>query len=172
MRIERGVLTAVSLGMLCAGSVAWAEQRTVAQEALTPHYRMVLQIGPAEAMYTATEARVHHPSSGEIMVGGRIADGMGGMEHEHAGAAMPDRRHVELHVFSRTTGRVVAEAHVTIAIAGADNKWNSLSIARMYGIETGPDDMHYGNNASLPPGPYRVRASVNGERARFSVSVE
>jgi len=172
MRIARVIAVAASLGPIAAASGTRGDQATVEQALLTPHYRIVLQIGPAEAMYTVAEAHLHHPSSGEIMLGGSMDEGMSGVGHAHAKATASDRRHVELHVFSRPTGKVVMEAHVTISIAGADNKWNSVPIARMYGIVAGPDDMHYGNNWSLPPGGYRVRASVNGERARFVVSLE
>jgi len=169
MAMARLVLAVGALSLLGVGASASAQGSAPEHEALTPHYRMVLQFGPAEAMYTPAEAHAHHPASGEIMVGGKMA---GGMEHEHDGMVMPERRHVELHVFSRATGKVVADAHVTIAIAGADNTWTSVPIARMYGIESGPDDMHFGNNMSLPPGSYRVRASVNGERARFAFALE
>jgi hypothetical protein len=169
MAMGRLLLAVGALSILGAGASASAEGLAPEHEALTPHYRMVLQIGPAEAMYTAAEAHAHHAASGEIMVGGKMA---GGMEHEHDGMAMPERRHVELHVFSRATGRVVVDAHVTIAIAGADNTWTSVPIARMYGIEPGPDDMHFGNNMSLPPGSYKVRVSVNGERARFALALD
>jgi len=172
MTIGRLLLAVVALGILGLGRSASAEQVGVEQEALTPHYRMVLRVGPAEAMYTAAEAHAHHPASGEIMVGGRMTDGMAGIGHGHAGMTMPDRRHVELHVFSRATGKVVVEAHVTMAIAGSDNKWSSVPIARMYGIEAGPDDMHFGNNMSLPGGDYRARTYVNGERARFAFTLD
>jgi hypothetical protein len=172
MRSGRLLLVPVLVAGLGAVFTARAEPGSGEREALTPHYRVVLQIGPAEAMYTPAEARLRHPDAGEIMLGGRLSTEIGGLGHEPAGGPIPDERHLELHVLSRATGKVVAEAHVTIAIAGPDKRWNSVPVARMYGIEAGPDDLHYGNNMRLPPGAYSVRASVNGERAGFSVTLE
>ncbi|HTS94151.1 MAG TPA: hypothetical protein VMG55_19220 [Stellaceae bacterium] len=172
MRRGRLLLLPALLAGFCLVFAARAEHASGEREALTPHYRIVLQIGPAEAMYTPTEARLRHPDVGEIMLGGRLSAEIGGLGHEPAGGPVPDERHLELHVVSRATGKVVAEAHVTIAIAGPDKRWNSVPVARMYGIEAGPDDLHYGNNVRLPPGAYSVRASVNGERAGFSVTLE
>jgi hypothetical protein len=165
------VLVAALIAIGGCPAVSNAGEASLKQEALTPHYRLVLQIGPTEATYTAAEARMHHPASGEIMLGGRMTDEMAGMGHGSNGKPDPDRRHVELHVYSRATGKIVVEAHVTIAVAGADKKPLSVPIARMYGIDEGPDDMHYGNNVVLRPGTYSVRAAVNGERARFTVSL-
>ncbi|HYC14960.1 MAG TPA: hypothetical protein VEC75_11960 [Stellaceae bacterium] len=172
MRSGSLTLLLASIASLGGAIAASAEAGSVEREAMTPHYRIMLQIGPAEAVYTPAEARLHHPGSGEIMLGGRMSEGTSGLGREPTGDPMPDARHIELHVISRTTGKIIAEAHVTIVIAGPDKRWNSLPIARMYGIEVGPDDMHYGNNVRLPPGAYSVRASVNGERAGFSVTLE
>jgi len=171
MGMRKLVLAAALVAVGGYPAVSRAGEAPVKQEALTPHYRLVLQIGPTETMYTATEARMRHPTSGEIMVGGQMTDEIVGMAHRSNGKPDPDRRHVELHVYSRATGKIVVEAHVTIAVAGTDKKSLSLPIARMYGIDEGPDDMHYGNNVVLRPGTYSVRAAVNGERARFTVSL-
>lgn len=171
MGMRKLVLAAALIAIGGHPAISRADEAPVKQEALTAHYRLVLRIGPTEAMYTAAEARMHHPGSGEIMVGGRMTDGMGGMAHGSNGKPDPDRHHLELHVYSRATGKIVVEAHVTIAVTGAEKKSLSVPIARMYGIDEGPDDMHYGNNVVLRPGTYSVRAAVNGERARFTVSL-
>lgn len=178
------VLVAIA-GMLALAGNARADGENVRQERQTTHYRMVLQIGATEVMYTASEAKAKHPTSGEIMIGGRMADGMTGINQDAdmpAGMGMeaakpaptktsPDLRHLELHVYSRATGKMVPEAHVTIAVIGADKKSRAVPIARMYGIDEGPDDLHYGNNFAMPIGSYVIDAAVNGERARFSVTV-
>ena len=171
MRMKKPMLAAALIAIGGFAATARADEAPAKQEVITPHYRLVLRIGPTETMYTAAEARMHHPTSGEIMVGGRMADEMPGMAHGSNGKNDPDRRHLELHVYSRATGKIVVEAHVTIAVSGADKKSLSVPIARMYGIDEGPDDMHYGNNVVLRPGAYSVRAAVNGERARFAISL-
>jgi hypothetical protein len=141
-------------------------------ESQTQRYRLVLQIGPTETMYTAAEAKAKHPTSGEIMQSGKMTGGMPGMGHAMADMTpMPDLRHVELHVYARDTSKPVSDARVAITLMGADRKRRAVSIARMYGVEEGLGDVHYGNNMALPAGAYTVDATVNGEHARFCLTV-
>jgi len=42
----------------------------VSARAQTAHYRLMLQIGPEEKMYSKADAAKLHPTSGEIMAGG------------------------------------------------------------------------------------------------------
>ena len=141
----------------------------VTLESKTKHYRLTLQIGPTETMYSEAEAKEKHPSSGEVMLSGKMA---GGMDHAMPGmASMSGMRHVELHVYSLKTGKVVTDARVTIALVGADKKRRTVPIARMYGVTEGLDDLHYGNNVMLSPGAYAVDTTVNGEATHFAVTV-
>jgi len=167
-------------GMLFAAAfaAALAQVKPAAADAITlrgetAHYLLVLEIDRIKDIYTPTEARIRRPTEGEIIVGGRLApaphnDMVGGMDTQATSAPI---RHLGLHVAARASGNMVAEAHVTIAIAGADKKARSVPIARMYSVTQGPDDLHYGNNFPLPPGAYTVSVAVNGEKARFSVMV-
>ncbi len=152
----------VSCIFLLAAGAAQAEPAVVTQRATTKHYKLELQVGPPERMYTASEARAAHPASGEIMVGGRMPE----MMHDTA-----EMRHLELHIYSRANGRTIGEAHVAILVSGGDRRGLSVPIARMYGVSEGPEDLHYGNNVMLPAGSYTIEAVVNGERARFPVTV-
>jgi hypothetical protein len=137
-------------------------------ESNTQHYRLVLQIGSAETMYSEAEAKAKHPKSGEVMLSGKMA----GIDHAMPGMMpMAGLRHVELHAYSLNTGNVVTDARVTIALTGGDKKRHSVPIARMYGVTEGLDDLHYGSNVMLSPGDYAVDATVNGEAAHFSVAV-
>ncbi|MGH7125989.1 MAG: hypothetical protein ACREFI_16560, partial [Stellaceae bacterium] len=63
------------------------------------------------------------------------------------------------------------DARVTIALTGADKKRRTVPIMRMYGVTEGLGDLHYGNNVMLSPGDYAVDATINGEAARFTVTV-
>lgn len=163
-------------GMLLAMTASVrADDGEVRQEAQTRHYRLVLLIGPTEAVYTAAQARLERPSSGEIMLGGRVAGNIADVMPEAGGAprvaarSTPDLHHLELHVYSRATGKTVPEAHVTIAVTDSDRTNHPVPVARMYGIDEGPDDLHFGNNINLPPGHYTIETAINGERARFAV---
>ena len=164
-------------GVLAMTAIAGADDGDIRQEAQTRHYRLVLMIGRNETVYTAAQARLERPTSGEVMLGGRvsgnIADVMpeagGGATRGTAARSSPDLHHLELHVYSRATGKTIPEAHVTIAVMDSSRKSRSMPIARLYGIDEGPEDLHYGNNVALPPGAYTIETAVNGERVRFAV---
>ena len=79
------------------------------REWATKHYKLTLIVGPKEAMYTAEEVAMKHYTSGEVMVGNDSMS-MGGMS---MGAA---NRHLEVHVASRATGKVVTNVRPTITL--------------------------------------------------------
>jgi len=133
--------------------------------------RLTLTIGPLERMYTPAQVRRLHPREGEVMLRGTMA--MGGM-----GMPTPNR-HLELHVLDRRTGRVVADATVSITYqrVGAmgtmtmGNTPTRVPVAVMEGVGAGLADLHYGNNVAMPPGAYRVVARVDGAAATYRVRV-
>lgn len=162
-----------SVPLLCAstllgGHVARAAMgmggSTVKESALAGPYRLALQIGPLENMYTQAQAKQKHPMSGEVMLGGTMA--MGGM-----GGPMPNH-HLELHVYNRATGTVVASAMVAITIRTAAGKLlERPPIAEMRGVTSGVSDTHFGNNVALKDGHYRVDVQVDSARASFMVTL-
>jgi hypothetical protein len=130
----------------------------------TASYVFKLSIGMAEKMWTPAQVRTKHPKTGEVMVMGSMAGAMsmGGSQ-----------RHVEVHITSRATGKVVAGAHPTISAIDTNAK-NAMAIkvpvAAMQGVMTGAADLHYGNNVDLVAGHmYTVRISLKGERAVFQM---
>ena len=158
------------MGILALAGAARADD-ILKLENETQRYRLVLQIGSAETMYTAAEAKAKHPTSGEIMLSGKMA-GMPAMDHTVPGMMpVPQARHVELHIYARDTGKPVAEARVSITLTGADKKRHAVPMARMYGVAEGLEDVHFGNNMSISAGSYTVDATVNGEPAHFAVTV-
>jgi len=158
------------MGILALAGAARADD-ILKLENETQRYRLVLQIGSAETMYTAAEAKAKHPTSGEIMLSGKMA-GMPAMGHTMPSTMpVPQARHVELHVYARDTGKPVADASVSITLTGTDKKRHAVPIARMYGVAEGLDDVHFGNNMTISAGSYAVDATVNGEAAHFAVTV-
>jgi hypothetical protein len=157
-------------GMLGAPMQAWAgPPGVITQKSQTAHYVLVLQIGPEEKMYSKAEAAKFHPASGEVMVSGAMA------AMPMAGMSM-DTRHLELHVLSRVTRRVVTDARCRITVAGdatgmRAGKNDAVPIGMMYGVAAGPADWHYGNNVQMPAGSYTIAAVVNGEGVTFHVTV-
>ena len=154
------------IGTISSPVVA-AELAPIKQDASTAHYRLELQIGPTEKMFTPAEVAAQHATEGEVMVGGKMSMAMGGMS-----MAMGETRHLEVHVYSLDKGKVVTNAHVAIAVTDTSSKKvEDVATAKMYGIKGGPSDTHYGNNVSLPPRSYGIAVTVNGERAEFTVAI-
>src|SRR5690349_14485409 len=94
-----------------------AEMAPLKQQAQTAHYRLELQIGPTEKMFTPQEIAAKHPTEGEVMVGGTMSMGMSSMAMN-----MGDTRHLEVHVYALDTGVVVTDAEVRIAMRGTSSK--------------------------------------------------
>jgi hypothetical protein len=157
----------IALAGAAAGG-AWAmPARPLSATAETAHYRLVLQIGSEETMYSKADAAKMHPTSGEVMVSDTMA-GMGAMPQ---GMAM-DMRHLEVHVADRATGGVVTDAACRITVTDdATGKSQVVPIVTMYGVREGVSDWHYGNNGPMPPGSYTVTVTVNGEQAVFHVTL-
>lgn len=144
--------------------VSSAAAAVITRTATTATYKLTLAVGPVETMYTQAELKSKHPTSGEVMVGSAA---MGGMS---MGAA---NRHLEVHVASRATGKVVTNVKPTIMLTDTTamgmamaEKVNAMA---MEGIGEGAADLHYGDNVKLTAGHvYKVAVSVKGERATFT----
>jgi len=82
-----------------------------------------------------------------------------------------DVRHLEVHICSRATGKVVQNAQPAISVV--DNTSNGMSdhvpVAEMEGIGAGVADLHYGNDVTMPAmHRYTVTVTLNGEKAVFN----
>jgi hypothetical protein len=143
---------------------AWGA--VITRTASTSSYKLTLSVGPVEAMYTTAELKAKHPKSGEVMVGGSAS--MGGMS---MGAA---NHHLEVHVLSRTTGKVVTNAAPAIMLTdttamGGMAMAEKVNAMAMEGIGEGVADLHYGDNVKLAAAHrYKVVVTVKGEKATFS----
>jgi hypothetical protein len=132
----------------------------------TATYKLTLSVGPVEKMYTAEDVRTKHPASGEVMIGHAMT--MEGMTMDDA------NRHLEVHVLSRTTRKVVTNARPTITLTdtsamGGMAMSEKVNAMAMQGIGEGTADLHYGDNVKLAVGHvYKVVVTVKGEKATFS----
>ena len=126
----------------------------------TATYKMVLVIGPVEQMYAPSDVSANHPSTGEVMLGGAMADASG-----------PNARHLEVHICQAVGGAVVTGANPTIDLADATTGQpaQSVAVAEMQGVASGINDLHYGNNVTIVPGhKYSAAVSLNGENATLT----
>ena len=152
----------LGVAMLLAADAASAA--TITRHANTTTYALTLDVGPLEAMYTAAEVKSKHPTSGEVMVGS-MGTGMS------MGAG---NRHLEVHILSRATGKVVMDVVPTIGIRDKTAMTSmamtvKVAVVAMEGVGSGGSDFHYGNNVKLTAGHvYEVVVTVNKQTASFT----
>ena len=80
-------------------------------------------------------------------------------------------RHLEVHVSSRATGKVVPNAQPAITLTDTSGMPMSQDVnaMAMQGIGAGIADRHYGDNVKLTAGHmYKVLVKVKGEKATFT----
>jgi hypothetical protein len=143
-----------------------ASAALITRHATTATYKLTLSVGPFEKMYTADEVQMKHPTDGEVMVGHAMT--MEGMSMDAA------NRHLEVHVVSRRTGKVVTTVRPTLMLTdttamGGMAMAEKVNAMAMQGIGEGIADRHYGDNVKLTAGHvYKVVVTVKGEKATFS----
>lgn len=132
----------------------------------TKTYVFSYMLGPFTQMYTPAQVKAKHLKTGEVMVSGQMM-GMHG--------SMSSQRHLEVHICSRASGKVVTDAHPSITfedLTAKSMKMTVVPVAAMYGIKQGPSDYHYGNNVTVTPGhTYQTTVKLNGQTATFKTKV-
>lgn len=149
---------------LFAAPALAASSTNVKQTVLTASYRVTLEVGPLETMYTQAQVNAKHPKSGEVMLGDSMS-GMDGMK------MVAGNRHLEIHVASRATGKVLAQPPSSLTLTDMNGMMmtEKISPVEMEGIGEGTADLHYGNNVKLTAGHvYKVDVTVKGEKASFT----
>lgn len=142
-----------------AGTATGCSVAGEAATATTRSYRLVLDVGRVEEMYARSYVRSHHPTGGEVMLGGTMTMASG-----------PDARHLEVHICQRSNDHVVQGADPVLRLkdttAGSSQ---AVPVSTMEGVGSGPGDLHYGNNVVLAPGhSYTLAVSVGGQRASLA----
>jgi hypothetical protein len=145
---------------------AVASAAPITRQATTKTYTLTLVVGPLEKMYTPAQVKAMHPTSGEVMMG----SSMGG-----SGMSMgAGNRHLEVHIHSRATGKVITNVMPTIGIRDESamssmNMLVTVPAVMMQGISAGTADLHYGNNVKLTPGhKYKVVVTVDRQTGSFT----
>ena len=157
--------TLASCVAITASAASAATQMSPAPKTeTTKSYIFKLTIGMSEQMWTQAQVRARHPKTGEVMLMGSMSGGM-----SMGGSA----RHLEVHIVSRATHKVIAGAHPAIMAIDTNVK-NAMTIkvpvAEMEGVTEGAADLHYGNNVHLTTGhTYKITVTLSGERAVFHV---
>lgn len=142
------------------------EQGTgISQSATTSSYKMMLDIGPEEKMYTRAEVQASHPRTGEVTLRGQMV--MTGMT-DPASA-----HHLEVHICARSDGQVVSNLSpgITVVDNSAGNRVEQVPTAVMQGVDSGRADLHYGNTVVMPSDHrFTVDVDAAGQIAVFHVA--
>jgi len=167
-RAFAGLTLLLSLGLTALPSgAAGLDKRRVIQQKITGGYRLVLQIGPAEGM---------NMGGSEMATGPHATCSMPGMLslESRAGTNLQSRicnHHVELHVYTARTGKVVMHARVSILMRNITGHTAiTVPVAGMM-APTNTRDYHYGNNTYAVAGRYTVTVRVNRTTTLFNVGL-
>ena len=117
-------VTVAALGVVALGAGgAVAKSGSSGSIAKQGPYVSGLSIGPTETMYTPSEVKSKHPTTGEVMLAGKMVGGMAGMDMSTGG-----QRDLEVYICN-TGGTVVTGADPTITVNG-----RLLPVAVMEGV--------------------------------------
>jgi hypothetical protein len=156
-----------ALASTVAGVVT-ANAADVMQTKTVGAYRVELHLLPAEPFFSKQDVADKHVKEGMEIEGGAAPVAPDADSHPN--------HHLIVHVFDKQTGKVVADATVTMSFAALDGKGNpagtptEVAVVVMQAIGKGPASTHYGNNVTMPAGHYSVNVTVNGKKAVFAVA--
>ena len=131
-------------------------------------YRVELHVLPAEPFFSKQDVISKNVQEGMEIEGGAAPVALGADSHPN--------HHLVVHVFGKDTGKVVADAVVTMnfaSLASAGKPTGApveVPVVVMQAIGKGPASTHYGNNVTMPAGHYSVAVTVNGQKAVFDVT--
>lgn len=123
----------------------------------TDRYIAVANVLPGEEMFTQSGIDAEHPVEGELIVSGDGAP------------VVVDARHVEVHLYDRSTGLPVKGLRVTMEVVNLSTGQHfDVPATEMQDIVIGDRDLHYGNNIPISgPADVRVIVTVGDERLTF-----
>jgi hypothetical protein len=169
---RRFLIPLVISGFVLAGIAASASAAAGAKSACagsmvvkTKSYLFAASLEPFQQMYTPAQVKAKQIKTGEVMVSGQMM----GMH-----VSMSSQRHLEIHICSRSTGKVVTGAHPVITFVDEKQmgkmKMENVPAAAMYSIKLGRSDYHYGNNVTATAGhTYEVTVKLNRQTANFKL---
>jgi len=140
----------------------------------TTSYTVVLNVVSPQNMYTPQQVKQENPTDGEVMFAGTMVmpPGMAGMSMSNM-SYPAGWRHMEVHIYDRTTNRVIGNASPTISVTNDQTgQKTNVPIVAMQSVVVGASDLHYGNNVYLPSGDsYTATVQVGSEVATFHFKV-
>ncbi|MEN9646950.1 MAG: hypothetical protein RL238_3619 [Actinomycetota bacterium] len=113
-------------------------------------------------MYSDEARSIEHPIEGEAIIAGEGAP------------IVVDARHVEVHVYDRTSGLPVPGLDLTLIVVNLSTGQRfEVAAAEMQDLSIGSRDRHYGNNVPIAgPADISVTVSIRGERIAFDGHID
>lgn len=158
----------LALIFLVAGAAAAKADSSMQRRTVGP-YRVELHVLPAEPFFTKDDVANKNVKSGMQIEGGAAPVALD--------ADSRPNHHLVVHIFRRRSRTVVTDATVTMSFVAVDDKGKptgkvvDVPVVVMQAIGGGPASTHYGNNVTMPPGPYQVVVNVDNKRLVFTVKV-
>jgi hypothetical protein len=171
---KRSVIIQTGIALFFSWSALQAQSRLI--DTTFDNLRIELHSSPPEPFFTKD-----HVSEGNVKQGMLI---MGGERPFGLDASTRPNLHLALHVFDVKTALAIKDARVKMSFQALDSKGNvfgdlvdvPIVVMRTVGKDTssgagkGEQTVHYGNNVSLPDGPYVISLSINDKKLRFTVT--
>ena len=121
--------------------------------ATTERYLVVANVLPGERMFTSAQAAAENPTEGELII-----RGPGNPIGAHV-------RHVEAHVYDRTTGLPLSNVTTAILLLNrTTGERVAVEPTLMQDVNIGALDIHYGNNVIVTgSSDVRLTITINGQ---------
>jgi hypothetical protein len=135
----------------------------ISQTQTTTSYKVQLDIGPVETMMMPDQAK--DAKTGDVLSASpevtfdTIID-----------SRLPVDHSFELHIWNKATGDPIGgSTKIEVMVKDWANGQTYIpdDLARMYDVDQGTKDMHYGKNIYLPSGHYSINLMVGQERVSF-----
>ena len=117
-----------------------ADYAGITKVAMTEHYIVVVNVLPAEEMFTKEQFEKEHPTVGELVV------------HGHTTPTPPLSRHTEAHIYSQETGLALTDIDPRLTLIDhTSGKIQDVDATLMQDVVVGPSDLHFGSNLVIEP---------------------
>ena len=174
----RSVLIQSGLILFLAWSFLRAQSNLI--DTTFDNLRIELRSSPPEPFFTKGQVSEGNVKEGMLILGGERPFGLD--------APTRPNLHLALHVFDVKTELAIEDARVKMSFQALDSKGNlfgapvdvpivvmqavakDTSSGARKGARRGAKTLHYGNNVSLPDGPYVISLSINDKKLRFTVT--
>jgi hypothetical protein len=164
-RLVAALLTTLVACSFAHSGYAAMKSTTVTRNLLAGPYKLAFFVGPPETM------SMNGPGAEKMMGGQNATCKMPGMHSMTMGSGTCNH-HVELHVRSARSGKVLTNVHVVIRMTNMKTHMTiNVPIMMMEGMHMGSSDFHYGNNVYAAAGMYSVHLQVNTTGASFSINL-